>query len=103
MSPHSIFHMRPQPKWRLSAAVLVLFFLAQSAALLHAETHAFHENSDFCSVFHNVEHQPVLGAMAIAAVPPGAHAENQPSLFAQQARKPALHGFLARGPPRFHV
>lgn len=41
-------------------ALLLLFLLAQTVALLHAEVHAFHEHDQACEIFENVEKQPSL-------------------------------------------
>ncbi|MGE4500363.1 MAG: hypothetical protein AB7C96_08485 [Hydrogenovibrio sp.] len=42
--------------WRHLLLAFVLLF-AQTAALLHAEIHPFHEHTEVCNAFDGVEHQ----------------------------------------------
>ena len=101
MSRRGILPLRAMPQRRLSAVVLILFLLAQTAALLHAETHAFHEQSELCTVFHSVEHQPALGGAGVVAVIEPAIAADQPLPSLPQQPQRALRAFQARGPPLF--
>lgn len=100
MSRPSITLLRALPQRQLSAVVLILFLAMQSFALLHAETHAFHEKSEMCTVFQSVEHQPMLGGLAVAAISPVFLALE--FLQAQSLRFDTQKtiGFLPRGPPQ---
>lgn len=37
--------------------LVLLFVFAQTASLLHAEIHPFHEHTEVCDAFHLLEHQ----------------------------------------------
>ena len=99
MKPSSTL-LRTLPQPRTSALVLVLFVLLQTATLLHAETHAFHDHTELCSVFHKFEHQPVVAGAADAATKYTLLADEPAPLHRAQFSQPVGTGFHARGPPR---
>ena len=85
---------------RMPALVLILFAMGQTAALLHAETHAFHQADELCAVFHSVEHQPGL-AGAVLALDGVSTAIEEPATNLPTAVLPSKTlSFLARAPPQ---
>ncbi|MGF1645061.1 MAG: hypothetical protein ACFCUJ_15595 [Thiotrichales bacterium] len=59
-----------RPNWQ-HWIVLLLFVFAQTAALLHAEVHEFHEHDASCAVYAVVEHQTPQVVPPIALPSPG--------------------------------
>ncbi|MES9852424.1 MAG: hypothetical protein ABW170_11390 [Candidatus Thiodiazotropha sp. L084R] len=54
----------------MNAALILLFLLAQSATLLHAEVHDFHDHEDYCDTFKSLEkHHYFIGVVAISICP----------------------------------
>lgn len=88
----------PLWKWWLG---LVLFVAAQTAGLIHAEIHAFHEHTVTCEAFENAA-DPTFNtpefiwqtptSLAIAFPPAGKPPVGALSIF---------HAFSSRAPPRY--
>lgn len=50
----------------INAVLILLFLLAQSATLLHAEVHDFHDHEEYCDTFKSLEkHHNLIGVSAI--------------------------------------
>ncbi|MGF1645147.1 MAG: hypothetical protein ACFCUJ_16035 [Thiotrichales bacterium] len=91
-----------RPYWQ-TLVLLVVFVLAQTAALIHAEIHPFHEHDESCAVYAAVEHQtPHIGVLN----------GQLPFIRPQQILLPRMHDsgpwekpilFWARAPPRLVV
>ena len=49
----------------INAVLILLFLLAQSATLLHAEVHDFHDHEEYCDTFKSLEkHHYFIGVAA---------------------------------------
>jgi hypothetical protein len=59
------FYSFPATQRSINAALILLFLLAQTATLLHAEVHDFHDHEDYCDTVQSLEkHHYFIGVAA---------------------------------------
>jgi hypothetical protein len=49
------FYSKAKPQRSSHALMVLLFLLAQTATLLHAEVHDFHDHEEYCDTFQSLE------------------------------------------------
>jgi hypothetical protein len=83
------------------AALILLFLLAQTVTLLHAEVHEFHEHEEYCDTFKSLEkHHYFIGVATIHICPtPPNSAQTGFHLAEITFSRPAF--YEARAPPDF--
>lgn len=84
--------------WR-TFLLLGVFLFAQTAALIHAEIHPFHEHTEACNVFEGVEHQ-TSAFTPVFELPPSpvyGDAWQAPVIFSYVAAFVAV--YFSRAPP----
>lgn len=90
---------------RFSALLMVawLFVFAQTATLLHAEIHPFHEHTAECDIFQGVQHQStdVPQAVSLPNITITVVLVSESVVYSYFP--PVLNGFHARAPPRSFV
>lgn len=85
-------------RWLLSTAMLFVF--AQTAALLHAEIHPFHEHSEACDVYEKLA-QPASGlADIVSTVPTLWRPQTLPDPAAVDPSLVFAPFFYSRAPPQ---
>jgi hypothetical protein len=59
------FYFKAKAQHSINALLILLFLLAQTATLLHAEIHDFHDHEEYCDTFKSLEkHHYFIGSVA---------------------------------------
>ncbi|QKI90086.1 hypothetical protein [Thiomicrorhabdus xiamenensis] len=78
---------------------MLLFVLAQTAAVIHAEVHPFHEHSAYCDAFDQASEPRVHSAFFSFLAPGFSTPEYLPTLYSFVVQIRAYASYSVRAPP----
>lgn len=83
----------------MSLSLLVLFLMAQTVTLWHAEIHAFHEYDELCETFDSLEKLPVIIDTPSALIKLASPANHSPVFFPRKCVQALIPAYNSRAPP----
>ncbi|MDX1347977.1 MAG: hypothetical protein R3189_06990 [Thiomicrorhabdus chilensis] len=91
--------LKPSLHW-LVFSLMTLFVFSQTAGLLHAEIHPFHQHTAECDIYEHMA-QPSSGALdEVATLPARWQSVLQPAIVFSTVSIDFMPAFMGRAPPQ---